>query len=290
MPSQLLERLRFFLDQTVAGNVMGWHAVNRVDVPAPPAPPTAAVQPRPNTVPHWPAGDFGHWGDEIRNVQSIVIHETSGWPSYDSANRFQSLYACQDLTFKFTTVPHPQWQDNRGVGPQYFVEQNGTAFTLTGDHDLTGLPRTTWQAVGMNYFSIGIENADIGDSGIQPDNDPRWLPLSTAQEDLTGMKAFLVLHPANHEDALLVWVARFPQQWVPKVAATPTHPAIAAHWIPRPNAGPAYEGSGDIEDGANPATTRHLANHPRWKNMLFSERNYRSLALLVRLLTELNDV
>ncbi|MEO8629305.1 MAG: hypothetical protein ABI612_14570, partial [Betaproteobacteria bacterium] len=27
-----------------------------------------------------------------------------------------------------------------------------------------------------------------------------------------------------------------------------------------------------------------------WKNMLFSERNYRSLALLVRLLTELNDV
>jgi hypothetical protein len=298
VPAELLQRLRRFLDQRIAGRVMGLEGVQRVDhPPPPPMPQNAATPPAPNTVPHWPAGDGGHWGDRIHTVQSIVIHETSGWPSYASANHFESLYGSQDLTFKFITPPPPPanqfppfWADNRGFGPQYFVEQNGTAFTLTGEQDLTGDPRSTFHAIGMNYFSLGIENADIGDSGIEPEHDARWLALSTDDQDLTGMKAFLVLHPAGAEDAVFVWLARFPQRFVPRVPATPTHPAIPAHWEARPGAGAPFAGSGDIEDGANPATDRRLDRHPEWKNMLFSDRNYRTLALLVRFLLEKNGV
>src|SRR4030095_303440 len=76
------------------------------------------------------------------------------------------------------------------------------------------------------------------------------------------MKAYLVLHPQGREDAVLVWIARFPN----------------------------FTGSGDIDDGATPATTRRLARQPNWMNQLFSDRNYRSLALLCRLLAEQNGI
>ena len=116
----------------------------------------------------------------------------------------------------------------------------------------------------MNPFALGIENGDTGDSGVHPGADPadRWRPLSNQAEDLTGMKVFLVLHPDGAQDAVLIWIAQFPQ----------------------------FRGSGDIEDGNNPATTRRLARHPGWRNMLFTERNYRTLALLCRLLAEQNGL
>jgi hypothetical protein len=85
------------------------------------------------------------------------------------------------------------------------------------------------------------------------------------------MKLYLLLHPQNNpqqnhlnnpahnQDAVLVWLAGFPQ----------------------------FTGSGDIVDGPTPATTRAI--NPalsNFRNMLFTERNYRSLALLTRLLAE----
>ena len=196
-------------------------------------------------------------------------------------------FRCLDLEFKWV-APTPKrpghWIDNRGIGPQYFVEPNGTAFTLIGPLNLAGIPRETWHGESMNHLALGIENADTGDSGVAPGKGlgPTWWRMSDEAEDLTGMKLYLVLHPEGNEDAVLIWLAQFPQMWV-----VTNH---TGHWAPRPGAGPPYGGSGDIDDRHSPATERRLSNHPEWKNMLFTERDYRSLALLCRLLAEQNSL
>ena len=148
------------------------------------------------------------------------------------------------------------------------MDPNGTAFVQIGPENLAGDPRLTWHGENQNSITLGIENSSTGDTAISPDDinvlpaaHPHrlfWWPLSTAVSDLTGMKAYLLLHPRNQEDAVLVWFVRFPQ----------------------------YTGSGDIEDGATPSVTRRLDRHPNWRMMLITERDYRTLALLCRLLAE----
>ena len=94
-------------------------------------------------------------------IQCVVIHETSGTPSYAGTETFMAWYTCM------TNV-------DRAIGPQYFVETNGTAFALIGDQNFAGDPRMTAHAgwpsehIDMNPFALGIENADIGDSSISP--------------------------------------------------------------------------------------------------------------------------
>ena len=228
MPSQLLSRLNHFLDQRPADNVINpLESVARVNnPPLPPPPQSQANPPQQNTHPHWAAGS---WGDRLNNVQSVVIHETSGWPSYASSDNFQNRYQCLHLAFEWKPPKlHPpkpgHWTDDRGVGPQYFVDPNGTAFTLIGPHNLAGTPRKTWHTVELNNLALGIENASTGDSGVTPGTGlgPRWWQLSTNAEDLTGMKLYLVLHPDGDEDAVLVWLAQFPQSW------------DGNHWVARP--------------------------------------------------------
>jgi hypothetical protein len=273
VPAQLLQRLNRFLDQQTARDIMALaprpgdvHARDDLLGPPPVPNPRRPNEPRHNTRPHWPGGSFGA---EIlaTNVQSVIIHETSGWPSHASSKNFRNLFRCiDDLSWVDPTPRRAgRWINRRGIGPQYFVEQNGTAFTLIGPVDLAGNPRLTWHGEAMNRFSVGIENADIGDSGVTPGNGsgPSWWRLSDEPEDLPGMKAYLVLHPGGTDvDAVLVWIAQFPR----------------------------FAGSGDIDDGHNPVTDRRLGRHPEWKNMLFSERNYRSLALLSRLIAEQNGL
>lgn len=262
MPSKLLTRLHRFLDEQIAHDIMALEHTLRVDVlgPAPVQDPAKPGKPRPNINPHWRAGDFGA---VMGTVQCVVIHETSGWPSYASAGNFRQLYRSLD---SLNWNP-PHWQDRSGIGPQYFIEPNGTAFTLIGPEHLVGAPRLTIHHDKniMNTFALGIENADIGDDGVQPGNGlgPRWWRLSNQAEDLTGMKVYVVLHPGEAPDAVLIWIAQFPH----------------------------FTGSGEIEDGVHPANNRRVARRfGGWKNMLFSERNYRSLALLCRLLAEQNGL
>ncbi|HEX9359344.1 MAG TPA: hypothetical protein VF933_36725 [Streptosporangiaceae bacterium] len=261
MPAQLLARLNRYLDvqQAQIINALEPLARNDVTVPAPPDPDKPGEPPR-NTRPHWPAGTFG---DVMASVECVVIHETSGWPSYQSAPNFRQLYRSLD-SHAFGGSP-PHWTDRRGIGPQYFVDPNGTAFVLIGPEDLDGDPRQTWHAIGMSSFALGIENADSGDSDdVQPGNGlgPRWWRLSNQAQDLTGMKVFLVLHPRGAEDVNLIWIAQFPS----------------------------FAGSGDIIDGTNPATDRRINRPANWNNMLFTERDYRTLALLCRLLAEQNGL
>lgn len=262
MPAQLLARLNRYLDAQEARTINALEplARNDVSVPAPPNPDKPGEPPR-NTRPHWPRGSFGN---VLASVHCVVIHETSGWPSYQSAANFRQLYRSLDSHAWVTHPPPPHWTDRRGIGPQYFIDPNGTAFVLIGPENLDGDPRQTWHKEGMHSFALGIENASIGDSSVQPGDGlgPRWWRLSTQAQDLTGMKAFLVLHPNGAEDVNLIWIAQFPS----------------------------FAGSGDIIDGANPTTDRRINRPANWRNMLFTERNYRTLALLCRLLAEQNGL
>jgi hypothetical protein len=282
MPAQLLTRLNRFLNQQEARQIMNLEAVPRVDHAAPPP-----ASPNQNITPHWP-NDMT-FGREMGTIQCIVIHETSGWPTYAGNQTFMDRYTCAVNV-------------DRGIGPQYFVEPNGTVFTLIGDQDFANHPRETWHAgwpaeqINMNSYALGIENGDLGDApDISPGNGrgPRWWALSAQSEDLTGMKAFLLLAPGGgQEDAVLIWFARFAQEWrfVPEVPATPNHAKVAAHFVLNDGVRPGFNGPGDIIDGANPAHDRHINRPKKWKNMLFTERNFRSLVLLVRLLAEQNGL
>lgn len=279
MPSELLQRLNRFLDQNKAQQIMALEAVPRVDHTNP-----HSTTPTQNLTPHWPAGQFG---GAMGTVQCIMVHETSGTPSYAGNETFMGRYSC--------TV-----NQDRGIGPQYFIEPNGTAFTLIGDQDLAGSPRETWHGgwpaehIDMNPYALGIENADLGDGSVAPGNGtgPHWWQLSTQSEDLIGMKLYLALFPDGQQDAVLIWIARFAQEWVQLPAPPPPPPADPPppQFALRAAVRPGFQGSGDISDGANPATDRHIARPRAWRNMLFTERNFRSLVLLCRLLTEQNGL
>jgi hypothetical protein len=279
MPSHLLERLRRFLNQDIARDTMALRGAAHTDhwVPAPA--PGAAMSPNAvNDHPHWP--DEG-WGAEMRAVQSIMIHETSGPPTYGGKETFSTRYAC--------TVP---WRErkNRGLGPQYFVEPNGTAYNLIGDRDLANRPRLTWhggwpdEGLSMNPLSVGVENGDAGDSSVRPGNGtgPFWA-LSARDEDLTGMKAYLLLGPDNGEqDAVLIWFARFASEWYWDTGE--------AKWKVRDGVSPGFDGAADILEETADHTMKRRVRFPKWRNMLFTERNVRSLVLLCRLLAEQHGV
>lgn len=149
MPSQLLNRLDRFRDQQVALDVMALEALPRNDVLGPPPPvqdPAKPNKPAPNTRAHWPAGD---WGAAITTVQSVVIQETSGWPSYASAGNFYDLYRClNELAWNEPSKKKPGRRTHRrGIGPQYFVEPNGTARTLIGHVGYVGAGATPlWES------------------------------------------------------------------------------------------------------------------------------------------------
>jgi hypothetical protein len=212
-------------------------------------------KPASNTVAHWPGRPFG---DAISAVKSIIIHGTSGWPSNASANNFRDLF--RSLNYLDWSEGIHRWVDKRGIGPQYFVDPNGTAFNLIGPEDFVGDPRLTWHAEEMNSLSLGIENSDVGDSGAIPGpagTGPYWWQLSTATEDLTGMKAYILFHPGGTQrDAIIIWFARFPN----------------------------FAGSGDITGtGTRTVLSTEFGN---WRKTLFTERNYRSLVLLCRQVAE----
>jgi hypothetical protein len=262
MPSQLKRRLERFLDASIAS------AVNRVRTEPPTEtvnPPTPAERldhahkPLRNTHTHWLGGSFGQ---DMARIQSIMIHGTSGWPSYASAENFKERYQCID-GWDWADFPRPpHWKNDHGVGPQYFVDPEGTIYTLIGAEDLADTPLFTWHSEGMSYVSLGIENSDGADcSSIDPDaavNAALFYRLDSTKratdEDLQGRKVYGLLYPSGHEDLNLLWFALFP----------------------------AYDGPGDTADMAH--------RYANWKNTFFTERDYRSLALLCRFLLERNGL
>ena len=259
MPSQLQRRLERLLDPSVARSINALSGVPRTDTPAAPTPAQLldlTKQPATNTHRHWPDATFG---TQLYDLQSVMIHGTSGWPSYASADNFRVTY---DSTAEYDQSSNPlptHWHSNRGIGPQYFVEPNGTIYPLIGPENLEGDAQFTWHSFSMSFLSLGIENGDGGDDShvVQTATLFRRLDSTAAAtgEDLAGMRLYGLLHPGHGaQDLNLIWFA---------VLST-------------------YSGPGDIGDIAH--------RYPNWNNTLFTERDYRSLALLCRFLAERNGI
>lgn len=259
MPSQLQRRLERFLDPSVARNINALSGVSHVDVP--PEPTEAqkldvANKPATNTRRHWGDGTFG---SRMHDIQNVTIHGTSGWPSYASADNFRVVY---DSTTEYKVIhpvgKPPRWYSKRAIGPQYFVEPNGSIYPLLGPENLEGDVEFTWHSEYMSFVSLGIEQADGGDEPAVNTAAVQFRRLdSTAAAgaaDLTGMQLFGLLHPGGgNEDLNLIWFAMLP----------------------------GYTGPGD---------TGRMDRYDGWRNTLFTERNYRKLALLCRFLAERNGI
>jgi hypothetical protein len=259
MPSHLLTRVQRLTNPRVARDVNRFEGTTHAeDVPPHPLntlgdpanPPTTL-----NTHAHWAAGI----GDVLDSPTSVTIHGTSGWSSYGSALNSGQLLKSLGDEWRFSTSLH-RWDDSRGVGPQYTIDPNGTILPIIGPEDSDGDLRRTYHNEAMNSCSIGVEQGDFADSGavVFPLTTNRFLirlneshGVTDTTEDLAGMKLYALLHPGGEEDLNLIWIALS-----------------------------TYTGPGDI-------TNTHFTN---WKNSLFTDRDYRSLAVLCRFLAENNSI
>jgi hypothetical protein len=122
----------------------------------------------------WLAGSFG---DPIQDVRSVVVHQTAGWPSHAPADSFVDRYITPGT-------------DKRGIGTQYYISADGTAFGLID------LPLLTLHATFVNGWAIGVETGLAG-SNISPARSRRWRALSNATDDVPGAKAYVTVHPTR---------------------------------------------------------------------------------------------
>jgi len=252
VPSKLLDRLNQFYDESPAVTVM-------------------QARNNPPAQPHWPGQGFG--GQMPANPQSIIIHETSGYPTYASASSFVERYTSR--------------AGDPGIGPQFYVSGNGTVYRLIDINP----PLVTWHAGYMNNVSFGIENGDLGDNRqIGPD------AIITAQDvlqdnpNLTQVQA--TQKAAAFQAAARLYWRSFSKD--PAAPADPTRPQdltnLKSHLLLHPG-----QGAQTIEEGiliwfamagyAGPQNVAQMGGN--FRKMLFTEPNFRSLVLLCRYLAEL---
>ena len=225
MPSQLLEKLRKFLDQSppplatstsnqnpskvrpatahAMDTVMHYENLSRAEKLIYPAPNPDQPGQRPYNDaknPHWMGTP---WGAEMTKnttqptlglsrvsaVNTIVIHETSGWPSFDGTANMVARFLCIAHESEWKTPKNlpPYWSSEaHGEGPQFYVDGNGTVVAMIGIRNLGPEPRITWHASNINGTSIGIENGDSGDRiGGRPTDSAK--PKRTSQRVPTAL-------------------------------------------------------------------------------------------------------
>src|SRR5262249_8614883 len=109
----------------------------------------------------WPAGANpsrpSQFGYPLVDIRTIVVHNTSGWPTRAKKKEFVDRYING-------AAPN-------GVGPAFLVSGDGSVFQVA-------LPNlVTWHATYVNSWSIGVEtgNLDYGDSATD-DKPPKRLP------------------------------------------------------------------------------------------------------------------
>jgi hypothetical protein len=183
----------------------------------------------------WPGG----FGGVLNEVRSVVVHMTAGWPSRDKVEEF---------VLRYIGPPAVATREQAGVGPQFFVVGDGSAYRLID------MPSITWHAQDpINNWSIGVELANLGTVvppqlpiPTNPDFDNRWRALGPDPRldasDLPGLKAWLSTQ--RFRDAVISW-------WT-----TPTY---------------------------NGPARQPLGNRTR---MIFSDAQYRGWALLARYICE----
>jgi hypothetical protein len=122
---------------------------------------------------HWPNG----FGADIADVHTVVVHCTAGWPSHSKWDEFVGRYTDP-------TTP----QNERGVGPHYYLPYDGTVFRLLSENMIC------WHANHVNNRAIGVETGNLtnvaaptGAGGVWPNH---WTALSMSTEDLPGSRFY----------------------------------------------------------------------------------------------------
>jgi hypothetical protein len=248
MTQALLDRLDRVLDVTVKDAVMA--------LKQPQGPQGPWVAPPPNRT--------------IADVHVFVLHETSGWSARTGSALAQSRLAGPNAN---------------GGYPQFLISGDGTVFeTITA---IESPPRLTWHANFTNGWAIGSETGHgwsnyVGNYHVGPHSESRQNVLANGNLG-PGHGAPLALHPIprNH--------------WIPlsgvREADDAAHPTAAD-----PTAGP------DVDDVPGlKCWIRHVSFNEvvvgwwttaryagpwrqpqRLSEMVFSEAQYRSWALLLR--------
>ena len=127
---------------------------------------------------NWPGNPFGTAMNEVR---SIMVHVTAGWPPREKAEDFVRLY--------IGPPPNASARPNAGMGPQYFISGDGTAFKLID------MPSVTWHGNHMNAWSIGVETGNL--SHVAPPPGNTWRALSADPNDIPGAKLWISTFPFN---------------------------------------------------------------------------------------------
>ena len=202
----------------------------------------------------WATNGFGQ---ELKEVRSLIVHVTAGWPPREKVEEFVIQY--------IGPPDDPAKRKKAGIGTQYFLSGDGTVLQTIND-----MPRLTWHASKHSLWSIGVETGNLGHGDLGKDkfgNEvkvmPQTLPIDPAKEkdhrwravgpkpnlhasDVGGIKLWFSLITFN--EVLLSW------------------------WTTNAYNGPAREPVGEKP----------------W--MLFTEWQYRSWALLARYLCEQYDL
>ena len=118
---------------------------------------------------NWPPGFGSHMRPE--EICCLVVHQTGGWPSRTRQEEFVQRYIDPAA-------------DDRGIGTQFFIADDGTVARLIE------LPRVTWHVPSRSARSLGVENANRFDSGPPP--SARWHPASGEDDDLPGLKLWML--------------------------------------------------------------------------------------------------
>jgi hypothetical protein len=152
---------------------------------------------------------------------------------------------------------NPRQRKKAGIGPQYFIPGDGTVLRLIN------MPRVTWHGNDpFNNWAVGVETGNLGDEvapqnpiPTNPKQDHRWRALgpdpAAPDPDLN----------ASDIPGVKLWISLYPFR-----------EAIVSWWTTNTYAGPAREAVGNN------------------RQMLFTEWQYRSWALLARYLCEFHDL
>jgi hypothetical protein len=141
-------------------------------------------------------------GNDVSDVQSVMIHSTEGWPTRDkAADLGKMIYDKAAAGVKYGSSPH------------YYVSGDGTVFKIFDEN------RVLWHGNEQNNHSIGVETGNLVSVG-GPAGGPggpwtnvnapmyNWMPLTDAAEDLPNFKLYICR--ANGEIVISYWTVNSP--------------------------------------------------------------------------------
>jgi len=161
---------------------------------------------------NWPT----HFGGDIPDVRSVVVHCTEGWPSRDKWNEFVDRYTVIPVAPATPLNPADPasvkaWKNyrtkvaNRGVGPHFYMAHDGSVFRLLTETSMC------WHATFVNGWAIGVETGNLlsGPDGTGPAAGAggpwpgSWTALTANAADVPGARFYA--KSVNGEVLVYAW-------------------------------------------------------------------------------------